>query len=63
MKEGETKFVIPHKDRSGTGVIYVPAHIVKDSTFPFQDGEEIALLIKNKKLVAKKASRSKESMR
>jgi hypothetical protein len=50
MREGKTKFSIPSK-ASSTGVIYIPADVVKDSSFPFQPNEEVVVRIDGEKLV------------
>jgi len=48
--EGRAKFTIPGK--SGfTGVVYIPADIVKDSNFPFNSDDEVSIKIQGKKLV------------
>jgi len=36
-----------------TGLIYVPADLVKDSSFPFQNGEVLRIKIEGKALVIK----------
>ncbi len=48
--EGRTKFTIPRKS-SNTGVVYIPADIVKDSNFPFNSNDEVSIKIQGKKLV------------
>ncbi|MEM3506419.1 MAG: hypothetical protein QXT31_02035 [Candidatus Bathyarchaeia archaeon] len=50
MREGKAKFSIPSKS-SSTGVIYIPADIVKDSSFPFQPNEEVVVRIDGEKLI------------
>lgn len=48
--EGRAKFTIPGKG-SFTGVVYIPADIVKDSNFPFDSDDEVTIKIQGKKLV------------
>jgi len=50
MREGRSKFNIPSK-ASSTGVIYIPADVVKDSSFPFQPNEEVIVRIDGEKLI------------
>ncbi|MEM2897301.1 MAG: hypothetical protein QXG01_07025 [Candidatus Bathyarchaeia archaeon] len=50
MREGRSKFNIPSRAGS-TGVIYIPADVVKDSSFPFQQNEEIVVKIEGEKLI------------
>jgi hypothetical protein len=51
--EGRARFTIPSKG-SNTGVVYIPADIVKDSNFPFQSNEEVLVRIHGKKLIIKR---------
>lgn len=44
-------------DRSRTGVLYIPADIVKDSLFPFSPNEEVIVRIEGKKLIVERSSR------
>jgi hypothetical protein len=44
-------------DRSRTGVLYIPADIVKDSLFPFAANEEVLVRIEGEKLVVERRSR------
>ena len=50
LLEGRTKFTIPSKG-SNTGVVYIPADIVKDSNFQFRSNDEVTIRIQGKKLV------------
>ncbi len=50
LLEGRSKFTIPSKG-SYTGVVYIPADIVKDSNFPFRSNDEVTVRIQGKKLV------------
>jgi len=43
-------------DRSRTGVLYIPADIVKDSLFPFAPNEEVVVRIEGKRLVVERSS-------
>jgi hypothetical protein len=43
-------------DRSRTGVLYIPADIVKDSLFPFAANEEVLVRIEGEKLVVERRS-------
>jgi len=44
-------------DRSRTGVLYIPADIVKDSLFPFSPNEEVIVRIEGERLVIERNSR------
>jgi hypothetical protein len=44
-------------DRSRTGVLYIPADVVKDSLFPFAANEEVLVRIEGEKLVVERRSR------
>jgi len=43
-------------DRSRTGVLYIPADVVKDSLFPFTANEEVVVRIEGEKLVVERSS-------
>jgi hypothetical protein len=47
--EAKGKFKLPPKGK--TGLIYVPADLVKDSSFPFHDGEVLRIKIEGKTLL------------
>jgi hypothetical protein len=52
MLEGSTKVILPTRsDRSKTGILYIPADIVKDSSFPFNPDEEVVVRIDGRRLV------------
>ena len=52
MLEGNAKIILPTRsDRSKTGVLYIPADIVKDSSFPFSPDQEVIVRIDGKRLV------------
>ena len=44
-------------DRSRTGVLYIPADVVKDSLFPFAPNEEVVVRIDGERLVVERSSR------
>jgi len=56
MLEGKTKFIIPSK--GSTGVIYIPADVVKDSSFPFKPEQEVVVRINDQKLVIQRRNRN-----
>jgi len=56
MLEGKTKFTIPSK--GSTGVIYIPADVVKDSSFPFIPDQEVVVRINDQKLVIERRNRT-----
>ncbi len=52
MLEGSAKIILPTSDnRSKTGVLYIPADVVKDSLFPFIPDQEVIVRIDGKRLV------------
>ena len=52
MLEGSAKIILPTRDnRSKTGVLYIPADVVKDSLFPFIPDQEVIVRIDGKRLV------------
>ena len=52
MLEGSAKIILPSRDnRSKTGVLYIPADVVKDSSFPFDPDQEVVVRIDGKRLV------------
>jgi len=44
MKKGETKF--RYTTRGKTGLIHIPADIVKDSAFPFKPDDKLIIEVK-----------------
>ena len=42
-----------------TGIIYVPADLVKDTTFPFVSGDLLLIRIDGERLIVEKASKRK----
>lgn len=53
MLEGRTKIIVPGK-RGKTGVLYIPADLIKDSSFPFEPQEEVQIKIAGEKLIVEK---------
>ena len=52
MLEGSAKIILPSRDnRSKTGVLYIPADVVKDSSFPFDPDQEVVVRIDGRRLV------------
>ncbi|MGA8904014.1 MAG: hypothetical protein WB661_03305 [Candidatus Bathyarchaeia archaeon] len=52
MLEGYAKIILPTADnRSKTGILYIPADIVKDSSFPFSPDQEVVVRIDGRRLV------------
>ena len=52
MLEGSAKIILPtSENRSKTGVLYIPADVVKDSLFPFIPDQEVVVRIDGKRLV------------
>lgn len=49
VKEAIGSFKIPMRGR--TGVIYVPADLVIDSTFPFKKGDSVKIRIDGERLI------------
>jgi hypothetical protein len=46
--------------RGKTGIIYVPADLVKDTTFPFANGDSLLIKIDGERLIVEKASKRKK---
>ena len=56
MLEGLAKIILPSRgDRSKTGILYIPADVVKDSSFPFSPDQEVLIRIDGRKLVVEGA--------
>jgi len=49
MREGRTRIILPHE--GGTGTLYIPAGVVKDSCFPFRPDEKVLVRIRGHKLI------------
>jgi hypothetical protein len=59
MLEGYAKIILPSRsDRSKTGILYIPADIVKDSSFPFISDQEVTVRIDGKRLVVEEGKAS-----
>jgi hypothetical protein len=50
MLEGKTRIIMPPRGGK-TGILYIPADIVKDSSFPFQANERVLVRIEDGKLI------------
>jgi hypothetical protein len=46
--------------RGKTGIIYVPADLVKDTTFPFADGDTLLIRIDGERLIIEKSKKRKD---
>jgi len=56
MLEALAKIILPSRgDRSKTGILYIPADVVKDSSFPFSSDQEVRIRIDGRKLVVEGA--------
>lgn len=56
MLEGYAKIILPtNNNRSKTGILYIPADLVKDSSFPFEADQEVVVRIDGKRLVVEGA--------
>ena len=52
MLEGYAKIILPTRsNRSKTGILYIPADVVKDSSFPFDSDQEVMIRIDGERLV------------
>jgi hypothetical protein len=55
MLEGSARIVLPTRDnRSKTGVLYIPADVVKDSSFPFDPNQKVIVRIDGKRLIVER---------
>ena len=45
--------------RGKTGIIYVPADLVKDTTFPFTNWDSLLIRIDGERLIVEKAAKRK----
>ena len=50
MLEGKTRIIMPARGGK-TGILYIPADIVKDSSFPFQADERVLIRIEGRRLI------------
>jgi len=56
MLEGFAKIILPSRtDRSKTGILYIPADLVKDSLFPFGPNQQVIVRIDGKRLIVEDA--------
>jgi len=56
LLEALAKIILPSRgDRSKTGILYIPADVVKDSSFPFSPDQEVLIRIDGRKLVVEGA--------
>lgn len=56
MLECYAKIILPKRtDGSKTGILYIPADIVKDSLFPFSPDQEVVVRIDGNRLVIEQA--------
>jgi hypothetical protein len=46
--------------RGKTGIIYVPADLVKDTTFPFAEDDSLAIRIDGERLIIEKSKKRKD---
>ena len=52
LLEAFAKIILPSRgDRSKTGILYIPADVVKDSSFPFSSDQEVLIRIDGRKLI------------
>ena len=52
MLKGYAKIILPTRsNRSKTGILYIPADVVKDSSFPFDPDQEVMIRIDGERLV------------
>jgi hypothetical protein len=57
LLEGLAKIILPSRgDRSKTGILYIPADVVKDSSFPFSPDQEVVVRIDGRKLIVEGAA-------
>ncbi len=52
VKENSGRFGMASKGQ--TGIVYVASGIVKDSTFPFTDGDRLTIRIEGSRLIVEK---------
>ena len=57
MLEAKTRLIIP-TNKGKTGILYIPADIVKDSSFPFKPKETVLIRIEGDRLIIGKEERS-----
>jgi hypothetical protein len=54
--EGTTRIIMPPRGGK-TGILYIPADIVKDSSFPFEANERVLVRIEGRKLIVESENR------
>jgi hypothetical protein len=59
MLRGKARILVPNK-RGKTGLIYIPADVVKDSSFPFKPNEKVIIKIDGEKLIIEKEGKAKD---
>jgi virulence-associated protein VagC len=53
--KGKARIIVPRRsDRSRTGIIYIPADLIKDSSFPFHPNEQVTIRIEGGRLIIEK---------
>ncbi len=50
MLEGKARLIIP-TNKGNTGILYIPADLVKDSLFPFKPNETVHIRIEGDHLI------------
>lgn len=58
VREDSGRFV--SASRGKTGIIYVPADLVKDTSFPFSAGDSVSIRIDGERLIVEKAKKRKD---
>lgn len=63
MRTGRGRFINRPTKTGGRGYdkffIYIPTEVARDGTFPFKEGEEVAINIENKKVAITKIEKKK----
>jgi hypothetical protein len=57
--EAKARLIIP-TNKGKTGILYIPADIVKDSLFPFQANETVQIKIEGDRLLIEKGEKIQE---
>ena len=60
LREGETRFI--RQIRGKTGIVYIPADVVKDSSFPFQPNDKVIVKIRGNGLIVKGKPRKRKEV-
>jgi hypothetical protein len=62
MQKGKGRFINRPTRTGGRNYdkffIYIPTEVARDGTFPFKEGEEVALRIENKRVIIEKTERN-----